>query len=67
VQAIWLRKPQDVSTEEYHKFYKAVSRDYQEPLGWAHFKAEGDVEFKWVLQSGVSAQSPAALIPPDLC
>ncbi len=40
---------QDVSTEEYHKFYKVVSKDYTDPLSWIHFKAEGDVEFKAVL------------------
>lgn len=42
---------QEVSQEDYHKFYKAVSKDYQDPLGWTHFKAEGDVEFKCVLSS----------------
>ena len=35
-----------MTEEEYQKFYKAVSKDYGEPLGWVHFRAEGDVEFK---------------------
>jgi len=48
-KAIWLRKPQDVGKEDYHKFYKAISKDSQEPMGWSHFKAEGDVEFKAVI------------------
>lgn len=51
-QAIWLRSPKDVSEEEYSKFYKAVSKDYGEALGHVHFKAEGDVEFKWVWEGG---------------
>lgn len=48
-KAIWLRKAKDVTGEEYQKFYKAVSKDYGEAMGWAHFKAEGDVEFKSIL------------------
>ncbi|GFH24560.1 heat shock protein 90B, partial [Haematococcus lacustris] len=49
-KAIWLRSPKDVSKEDYHKFYKAVSKDVGgDPLGWVHFKAEGDVEFKTVI------------------
>jgi len=45
-KAIWLRKPSEVTTEEYQKFYKAVSRNTDEAISWSHFKAEGDVEFK---------------------
>lgn len=47
VQAIWTRKPQSVTKEEYHSFWKEVSKTDQEPLGYAHFEASGtDVEFK---------------------
>lgn len=45
---IWLRKPEDVSREEYVAFYKAYFNDHSEPLDWVHFKGEGDVNF-WVL------------------
>eukprot|EP00878_Enallax_costatus_P000207 GHUV01000266.1.p1 GENE.GHUV01000266.1~~GHUV01000266.1.p1 ORF type:complete len:827 (+),score=175.61 GHUV01000266.1:179-2659(+) len=45
-KAIWLRKPKDITADEYTNFYKAVSKDYEEPLSNIHFKAEGDVEFK---------------------
>ncbi|KAF5832490.1 Hsp90 protein-domain-containing protein [Dunaliella salina] len=48
-QAIWLRQPKDVSDEEYKKFYKTISQDYADPMGWVHFKGEGDVEFKATL------------------
>eukprot|EP00879_Flechtneria_rotunda_P019160 GHRR01020115.1.p1 GENE.GHRR01020115.1~~GHRR01020115.1.p1 ORF type:complete len:360 (+),score=145.88 GHRR01020115.1:309-1388(+) len=48
-KAIWLRKAKDVSTEEYNKFYKAISKDWDDSLTHIHFKAEGDVEFKALL------------------
>ncbi len=37
---------QDVEREEYVNFFRAMTKSFDEPLGWAHFKAEGDVEFK---------------------
>ena len=81
-KAIWLRKPSEVTPDEYQKFYKAVSKvcvsinsqaryapilpcpfsptastpgpswtpqNFDEPLAYSHFKAEGDIEFKSVL------------------
>lgn len=48
-KAIWLRKASDISDEEYNKFYKAVSKDWEDALSRVHFKAEGDVEFKALL------------------
>lgn len=48
-KALWLRNPGDVTDEEYQKFYKAVSKDYGEAQTWAHFKAEGDVEFRSIV------------------
>ncbi|GIL89128.1 hypothetical protein Vretimale_16178 [Volvox reticuliferus] len=48
-KAIWLRKPSDVTEEEYQKFYKAISKDYSDALSYTHFRAEGDVEFRSIL------------------
>ncbi|KAF8060354.1 HSP90B1 [Scenedesmus sp. PABB004] len=48
-KAIWLRKAADVGEEEYTKFYKAISKDWDAPLSRIHFRAEGDVEFKALL------------------
>ncbi|GIL68672.1 hypothetical protein Vafri_21916 [Volvox africanus] len=48
-KAIWLRKPSEVTDEEYQKFYKAVSKDYSDALSYTHFRAEGDVEFRSIL------------------
>merc|ERR1711862_852012 len=35
--------------EEYNEFYKAVSKDYLDPLAYTHFNAEGEIEFKSIL------------------
>lgn len=48
-KAIWLRPIEEIEDEEYNKFYKTVSKDYQDPLTWIHFKAEGEIEFTALL------------------
>lgn len=48
-QAIWTRSKEEVSEDEYKSFYKAVSSDYEDPLGWSHFAAEGEIDFKALL------------------
>jgi HSP90 family molecular chaperone len=54
---IWTRKPTEIEKEEYFNFYKAISRDYDEPLWYTHFNAEGEVEFKSILY--IPKKSPA--------
>lgn len=44
---IWLRD--EVKDEEYYSFYKALSKDTNDPLSYIHFTAEGEVEFKALL------------------
>lgn len=46
---IWTRKADDITEEEYFKFYTALTRDDKKPLGYAHFTAEGDVTFRSIL------------------
>jgi HSP90 family molecular chaperone len=46
---IWTRKVGDVTEDEYNKFYKALTKDYEDPMYWTHFSAEGEVEFKAIL------------------
>jgi heat shock protein beta len=48
-KAIWLRDKDEITTEEYNAFYKAISKEFEDPLAHTHFKAEGDVDFKSIL------------------
>merc|ERR1712054_34101 len=48
-KAIWLRSKEEVTDDEYTEFYKAVSKDYLEPLANTHFNAEGEIDFKSIL------------------
>merc|ERR1712028_217903 len=48
-KAIWLRAKEDVTEEEYNEFYKAISKDYLDPLAYTHFNADGEIEFKSIL------------------
>lgn len=48
-KAIWTRPKDQIEDDEYKKFYKAMSKDYDDPLNWIHFKTEGEVEFTSLL------------------
>eukprot|EP00163_Fabomonas_tropica_P018317 TRINITY_DN32601_c0_g1_i1.p1 TRINITY_DN32601_c0_g1~~TRINITY_DN32601_c0_g1_i1.p1 ORF type:complete len:800 (+),score=354.80 TRINITY_DN32601_c0_g1_i1:191-2590(+) len=52
---VWTRSPKDVSEDEYTKFYKALTKDYQDPMTHIHFSAEGQVEFKSILYTPKTA------------
>uniref|UniRef100_A0A8R1TTU6 HATPase_c domain-containing protein n=1 Tax=Onchocerca volvulus TaxID=6282 RepID=A0A8R1TTU6_ONCVO len=49
VKPIWMRKNDDVETEEYKEFYKSITKDHDNPLAYVHFTAEGEVTFKSIL------------------
>lgn len=59
---IWLRSPKSVGKEEYHKFYKAITKEYEDPLTFSHFLAEGDVIFKSILF--VPSRAPYDMFSP---
>jgi len=46
---IWTRRSSEVTQEEYTKFYKALSNDWQDYLAVKHFAAEGSIRFNGVL------------------
>lgn len=46
---IWTRDPSDITEEEYDAFYDGIAKLPGKPLARAHFKGEGDVEFKSIL------------------
>jgi len=48
-KAIWLRNKEDIDEGEYNKFFKSITKDYDDPLTFIHFNAEGEVEFKSIL------------------
>eukprot|EP00906_Rhabdomonas_costata_P020080 RCo029189 len=56
---IWTRKPSEITKDEYNNFYKAISKETEDPMLFTHFNAEGEVEFKSIIY--IPSRTPANL------
>lgn len=46
---IWIRKPDEVTNDDYASFYKTLTNDWDTHLAVKHFSAEGQLEFRSIL------------------
>ncbi|RZU02015.1 molecular chaperone HtpG [Rivibacter subsaxonicus] len=53
--ALWTRSKNEISEEQYHAFYEALTHDSQPPLAYSHNRVEGRSEYTQLLYLPASA------------
>ncbi|MCL2063681.1 MAG: molecular chaperone HtpG [Candidatus Cloacimonetes bacterium] len=48
-EALWNKKPIDVTEDEYKEFYKKIFHDYQDPIFWIHLNTDYPFTLKGIL------------------
>jgi molecular chaperone HtpG len=61
--ALWARPKGEISEQDYIEFYRHISSDYADPLGWVHSKIEGTYEYTLLLF--IPSHAPFDLWFPD--
>ncbi len=61
--ALWQRSPKDVTKEQYVEFYKHLTHEWEEPLGYRHFQIEGAQMFTGLLF--LPSRAPFDLFDPE--
>ena len=46
---IWMKKPEEVSKEDYANFYKSLTNDWEDHLAVKQFSVEGGLEFRSII------------------
>lgn len=46
---LWLKRPAEVTEEEYREFYRETFNDYREPLFWIHLKMDYPIHLNGIL------------------
>ncbi|RME77133.1 MAG: molecular chaperone HtpG [Planctomycetota bacterium] len=62
-QPLWHKPKSEVTDEQYIELYKHLTHDWEPPLAWTHFKAEGTVMFTGLLY--IPRRPPFDLFLPE--
>jgi molecular chaperone HtpG len=62
--ALWARPKSELSERDYNEFYRHITNDFSDPLGYLHSRIEGTYEYTLLLF--IPCQAPYDLWIPDL-
>ncbi|NOY68262.1 MAG: molecular chaperone HtpG [Deltaproteobacteria bacterium] len=63
MKAIWAKKKNEITDDEYKDFYNHISHDWNPPLTWKHFTLEGVTEYTALLY--IPEKAPFDLFNPE--